>query len=391
MSQPTLQVHPGSALDLQRLREALEEIDREILGCFKKRMELVDQIGSAKLHLASPFRDKPREEQVLHRIRQTATEMGLDAHQVESIYRVVLDMAVSRQQAYVQELASAPLRVAYHGVEGSFSHLTAQRRFRGRTGGVLLNGCESFRAAVQCVRDGAADLAILPIENSTAGSINETYDLLAEGGLVITAEMISKVSHCLVGLPGTRLEQLRRVISHPQALMQCEAFLRKLPWARPQSGFDTAGSARKVKEEGDPTVAAIASASAASRLGLEILARDIQTRAGNSTRFVEVALHASPCPADVPCKTSLMLITEHQPGSLAKILGELARRNVNLAKLESRPHPGQVWHYRFYLDLAGHAASRPIAEALEIIRPMTEELLLLGTYPAAGEAVDPAS
>ncbi|NJL29940.1 MAG: ACT domain-containing protein, partial [Thermoanaerobaculia bacterium] len=135
----------------------------------------------------------------------------------------------------------------------------------------------------------------------------------------------------------------------------------------------------------------IASASAAAHQGLEILARDIQTRAGNSTRFVEVALHAAPCAADVPCKTSLMLITHHAPGSLAKILGELARRGVNLTKLESRPHPQKEWHYRFYLDLAGHAASQPIADALAAIEPLTEEILLLGTYPAAGEAVDPAS
>jgi len=376
--------------DLQTLREAIEKVDREILQHFKERMELVDRIVAAKLELASPLRDEPREEQVFQRIRHAAAELGLDPHEIERIYRVMLAMAVARQEAHVRSLATAPLRVAYQGVEGSFSHLTCQRRYRGREGGVLLHGCETFRDAAERVHGGEADLALLPIENSTAGSINETYDLLAEGGLKITAEAISKVSHCLLALPGTRVDDLRRVFSHPQALLQCEDFLRGHPHLRPQAEFDTAGAARKVRDEGDSTLGAIASESAARTFGLEVLARDIQTRAANSTRFVEVALNAPPCPAEVACKTSLMLITRHQPGSLAEILGECARRGINLTKLESRPHPGKEWHYRFYLDISGHAASRQVADALEAIRPQTEELLLLGTYPQAEGAVDPA-
>lgn len=369
--------------DLQSLREAIEEVDREILAQLRRRMDLVEEVVGAKLDAASPFRDPVREELVLQRVRHAAVEHGLDAHEVERLYRVLLDMSVAHQQAHVRSLAEAPLRVAYQGVEGSYSHLTAQRRYAGREEGVLLEGFETFRAAAEAVREGHADFALLPIENTTAGSINQTYDLLAEGGLTITAEEISRIEHCLAALPGARLEDLHTVLSHPQALHQSEDFLRTVPWIRPQEAFDTAGAARKVREGGDRGVAAIASESAAQRYGLEILRRGIQSQEGNYTRFVELSLHPAPCPAGVPVKTSLLLVLGHQPGSLAGLLGIFSRRGVNMTKLESRPLPSTPWQYRFYLDLEGHAAVDPIRAALEEARPLTRELRVLGTYPGA--------
>src|SRR3954447_23206176 len=234
--------------DLQALRESIEEIDHEILDHLRRRMDLVEEVAAAKLQTASPFRDPLREDQVFQRVRHAAVERGLDPHEVERLYRVLLEMSVAHQQAHVRSLAAAPLRVAYQGVEGSYSHLTAQRRYAGLAEGVLLEGFETFRGAVEAVRGGTADRALLPIENTTAGSINEVYDLLAEGGLTITAEVVSRIEHCLLGLPGARVEDLRTVLSHPQGLLQCEDFLRVSPWIRPQTEFDTAGSARKVRE-----------------------------------------------------------------------------------------------------------------------------------------------
>ncbi|MEM9492444.1 MAG: prephenate dehydratase [Myxococcota bacterium] len=369
--------------DLQTLRELIERLDRQIMGLFKERMNLVEAVAETKIEAASPFRDQMREEQVLGRVRRAAVEMGLDAHQMEEIYRQIMAMSVAHQLAHLKRTSRAPLRVAYQGVEGSYSHLTAQRHYRGRSGGVLLEGHTSFRAAVTSIRDGSSDLALLPIENSTAGSINETYDLLAEDRITINAEVISRVSHCLLGLPGTDPAQLRAVLSHPQALMQCAAFFQRMPWVKAQAEFDTAGAARKVKEAGDPTLAAIASESAARVFGLDILERDIQTQAGNYTRFVEVALTAASPPPDQPCKTSLMLITDHQPGSLSEILREFSSRTVNLSKLESRPMPDQPFSYRFYLDIEGHALSANVASALKAAATRTRELRVLGTYPRA--------
>jgi chorismate mutase/prephenate dehydratase len=368
--------------DLQKLRDEIEAIDRELMALIKRRMQAVDRIAATKLAAASPFRDEQREEQVLQGVRRMAVELGLDAHAMERLYRLVMEMSISRQVAYLQSLETAPLRVAYQGVEGSYSHLTAQRRYSGRAGGVLLTGYESVREAVDAVRSGSADVSFLPIENSTAGSINETYDELADGGLTINAEVIAQVEHCLLGLPGTRLDELRTVISHPQALAQCEEFLQGLG-VRTIGEYDTAGAARKVKEAGDRSVAAIASESAARMLGLEVLRAGIQIQAGNATRFVEVALEAAPCPADTPCKTSLVIVLGQSAGALGEVLVEFGRRGIQLAKLESRPLAVDPWKYRFYVDVEAHADSAPMVEALESVRPLVAEVRLLGTYPKA--------
>ena len=369
--------------DLQALREAIEGIDREILALLRRRMTHAEQVAATKIRAAFPFRDEAREEQVLQRVRHAAVEQGLDAHEVERLYRVMLDMSVAHQKAHVRSLDTTPLRVAYQGVEGSYSHLTAQRRYAGGAEGVLLEGFESFREAADAVRDGRADRALLPIENTTAGSINETYDLLAEGGLTITAEAVSHIEHCLLGLPGARVEDLRLVLSHPQGLLQCQDFLRASPWIRTQAEFDTAGSARKVRERNDPTVAAIAAESAARVYGLEVLRRGIQSQAGNYTRFVELAREPVPFAPDAAAKTALLVSTPHRPGALAEVLGVFSRRGVNLAKLESRPIPGSPFQYRFYLDLEGHAVREPVRGALEEVAPLTVELRVLGSFPAA--------
>ncbi|HVR29391.1 MAG TPA: prephenate dehydratase [Thermoanaerobaculia bacterium] len=371
--------------DLQALREEMEAVDREILAQFRRRMELAEEIAIFKLDNAFPFRDKQREEQLLLGVRHMAAELKLDAHEMERLYRQILEMSIAHQQAHIRGLETAPLRVAYQGVEGSYSHLTAQRHYRNQKGGVLLTGHETFRAAADAVRDGTVDVALLPIENSTAGSINQTYDLLAEGGLTITTEVVSQVEHCLLAISGTCIEDLRAVLSHPQALLQCEAFLRERPWLQPQAEFDTAGAARKVRESNDRTLAAIASESAGRAFGLEVLARGIQTQQSNYTRFVEVAREAAPCPPGVTCKTSLVLVTAHKPGALGEVIVAFARRGVNLTKLESRPIPTRPFEYQFYLDIEGHAASEAITETLREIesQELTHELRILGTYPKA--------
>ena len=369
--------------DLPTLREAIEAVDHELLHLLRRRMDLVEEVAAAKLEAASPFRDQLREDQILQRVRHFAVEEGLDAREAERLYRVILEMSVAHQKAHVRSLGTAPLRVAYQGVEGSYSHLAAQRRYAKLPGGVLLEGHETFRGAADAVREGISDRALLPIENTTAGSINETYDLLAEGGLTITAEVVSRIEHCLLGLPGTRVEDLHTVLSHPQALAQCQDFLKTLPKAKPHVEFDTAGAARKVREREDPGVAAIASETAARLFGLEILRRGIQSQEGNQTRFVELAREPEPVPPGTASRTSLLLAVSHEPGSLAGLLTVFAQRGVNVAKLESRPIPSSPWKYRFYLDLEGHAGDDRVRAALEEAKTHTTEIRVLGTYPAA--------
>lgn len=378
-----------SEVDLAELRRRIEAVDQQLLALLVERQRIVTQVAHAKLLTASPFRDRLREDHLLRELRAAATQLGLDGHQIERLYRVVLDMSVAHQEATVRSREDAPLRISYQGVEGSYSHLAAQRRYGDRAGGALLEGHDSFAAAAAAVTSGKADLALLPIENTTAGSINETYDLLADGHLVITGEVKSSIEHCLLGLPGATIEGLRVVGSHPQGLAQCRAFFAAHPHLAARPELDTAGAARAVRDLQDPSVGAIASAAAAATYGLVILARGIQTAAGNATRFVEVSRHAAPLGEDEPAKTSLLLSLADRPGALGEILLCLARRGLSLTKLESRPIPATPWQYRFYIDVLGHAASAAFAAALDEVRPLTTELHLLGTYRAAEDPVPP--
>jgi chorismate mutase/prephenate dehydratase len=372
-----------SAPDLSSLRDRIDEVDRRIIALIADRLRIVEDVIEAKLASAAPFRDREREESLIVRLRGIAVEAGVDPHQVERMYRVIMDMSVAHQEAHVRAREDVPLRISYQGVEGSYSHLAAQRRYAGRTGGALLTGFDSFRAAATTVLDGTADLALLPIENTTAGSINETYDLLAGGALHITGEVVSAIEHCLLALPGVTLGELRVVRSHPQALAQCHDLFARHSHLVARADTDTAGAARHVAEAGDRTHAAIASAAAASRYGLAVLERGVQSAAGNATRFVEIALRPAPVAEGTPAKTSLVLSLADRPGALGEILMRFATRGLSLTKIESRPLPDAPFTYRFYADVLGHAASEPFVAALAEIKPLTTELRVLGTYAAA--------
>jgi chorismate mutase / prephenate dehydratase len=372
-----------SGPDLGSLRDRIEAVDRQLIALVAERLKIVEDVAAAKLAAASPFRDREREDLLLQRLRKLAIDAGLDAHQIERMYRVIMDMSVAHQEATVRARSDAPLRVSYQGVEGSYSHIAAQRRYAGRPGGALLTGHDTFRAAAEAVTSGAADLALLPIENTTAGSINETYDLLSPGALHITGEVVSAIEHCLLVLPGVALDELRTVISHPQALAQCHDLFVRHPQLTSRADLDTAGAARHVAEANDRTLGAIASAAAARRYGLAVLASGIQSAAGNATRFVEIALRPAPVPDGAAAKTSLMFALADRPGVLGEILQKLAARNLSLTKIESRPIPEAPFTYRFYADVLGHAASEPFHAALDDIQPLTTELHVLGSYPAA--------
>jgi chorismate mutase/prephenate dehydratase len=372
-----------SGPDLGSLRDRIEAVDRQIIKLIGERLTIVEDVAEAKLASASPFRDRVREETLIGRLREMATQAGVDPHQIERMYRVIMDMSVAHQEQAVRDREDVPLRISYQGVEGSYSHLAAQRRYAGRPGGALLTGHDSFRGAADAVLNGAADLALLPIENTTAGSINETYDLLFAGKLHITGEVISAIEHCLLALPGVPLDELRVVMSHPQALAQCHGFFTKHPHLTPRQEIDTAGSARKVAATGDRTLAAIASSAAARAYGLAIVAQGIQSSAGNATRFVEISPRPAPVSEGTQAKTSLVLSLADRPGALGEVLLRFAARNLSLTKIESRPIPEAPFTYRFYIDVLGHAASEPFVKALEELRVLTTELRVLGSYAAA--------
>jgi chorismate mutase/prephenate dehydratase len=268
-------------------------------------------------------------------------------------------------------------RVSFQGEHGAYSELAAQSLF-GES--VLTQPCSTLKQAVAAAENGSVDFGILPAENSVEGSVNQTYDLLLQTSLKVCAEAKIRVTHCLLALPGSKLIDIRAVYSHPQALAQCSAFLETLQVAI-EPVYDTAGSAKLIKEKNMRDAAAIASEKAASLYGLEILRREIEDYHENQTRFLVVGwIEAKRTGRD---KTSIVFATRHSPGSLQRALAELATRGINLTKIESRPIKGTSWEYHFFVDFDGHVTDHPCSEALKALERSTTFLKILGSYPSA--------
>jgi len=278
-------------------------------------------------------------------------------------------------------MTTSRLIVGYQGTDGAYSQIAAERHFAGRADSLLSRGFHSFAELLQAVLDEQIDYAMQPIENTTAGSINDAYDLLARLDLHLVGEEVLKVEHCLAALPGTQLSDIRRVYSHPQALAQSSDFLGRLRGSEAIAYTDTAMAMKKVRDEGAREQAAVASERAAALYGLEILARDIANQKSNYTRFVVAAKQPAQFPLDVPCKTSLILTTRHERGALVRCLNVLAAHNLSLTKIESRPRPNTPFEYIFYVDVEGNLADPNVAQAIEGVRESTVSLRVLGSYP----------
>ncbi len=274
--------------------------------------------------------------------------------------------------------------VAFQGERGAYSEQAVRSHF-GTS--VTALACHSFVDIFEAIHRGQARHGMLPVENSLAGTVVPAYDQLMDHDLRIQAEVVLKVEHCLLAAPGTRLEEIKRAISHPQALAQCERTLRRLG-IEPVVHYDTAGAARDLAATPQPRTAAIASALAAETYGLEVVARSLEDLPFNYTRFFVLGLFDPP--RNDPSKSSIVFTTGHEPGSLHAVLGELAQRSINLTKIESRPRRNRPWHYVFYVDFEGHADDAAVQDALMGILKRASLLKVLGSYPAA-QSIDQAS
>ncbi|MFN2589400.1 MAG: prephenate dehydratase [Actinomycetota bacterium] len=273
-----------------------------------------------------------------------------------------------------ERVEAARVRVGFQGEPGAFSEEAALLLFDGP----VAVSHRTFRSIFDAVARGELDYGLVPLENSQAGSINETYDLLARGEVHVVGEVFLQVDHALLALPGTRLADVRRVLSHPQALAQCDEYLASLN-VDVVPVYDTAGAAKHVAEDGGPGDAAVASQRAAELYGLTVLAAAIQTYPSNLTRFA--AISSSNEPLGPPDKTSLLFQLANRPGALYQCLGPLALRGLNMSKLESRPLGQTPWQYRFYLDVDVASDDPAFLEALGEIGEDVRSLQILGSYP----------
>lgn len=249
---------------------------------------------------------------------------------------------------------------------------------------VLVVPRPTFETLFTAILEGAADYALAPIENSLAGSVHQSYDLLLESPLHIIGEVTIPIAHSLIGCPGASLADIRIVQSHPVALAQCLGFFASHPDVQPIASTDTAGSVRQIMEKRDRVIGAIAGHRAAEYYGASILVASLQDHAENYTRFV--LLSATPETNENANKISLVVRVKHEPGALHSALGVFAQRGISLLKIESRPIKGSPWHYNFYLDIEGSTADQKVGDALAELHDRADWFRILGCYRAAQAA-----
>ncbi len=269
-------------------------------------------------------------------------------------------------------------KVAFQGVEGAYSELAASKLVPGRYQHLA---CREFSDVFRAVVRGKASLGVIPIENSLTGSIHQNFDLLKKNKVWIVGETKLQIRHVLIAKRRTKMRDLRKIYSHPQALWQCERFLSSLPGIELTPHFDTAGAAKSIRDEEYLGIAAVASREAARRYGLKVLCSDIEDHKENYTRFLLISRKRGTYRGSA-CKTSIEFALKSVPGALHYCLGAFAAQGIQLVKLESRPIAGRPWEYMFYLDFKGHANEGRSAQALTALKMSAKRIKVLGSYKA---------
>jgi len=379
---------PEPDAELLALRERLGNLDQRIVELIAERFRVVGDVAREKAASEAAIRDTDRERQVLAAVEHIARTEGAPVNLVRRIYRDLLAESVSRQVSSRSGVhREVALRVAVRG-EHSFGFLAAQKYLATREFESELVVTRTYQAAVDALKTGEVDLAVLPIENTAAGSVDETYDLLRENEVSIVGEETSSVDYCLCGVSEIPLGAISQVLAAGDGLEQCSRFLRSLPNASQILQFDTGAAMRLVHAAGDSTQVAIGAPEAAAAHGLVILRRGIANHAENYTRFVVLAKRPVAVELNAPCKTSLILIARHEHGALMRSLGVLAASGHSMTKLESRPRPGRPFEYMFFIDFEGNIADPRTADALDDLRSTALHLKILGSYPATTTAGD---
>ena len=375
-------------IDLNKIRDEIDETDKGIVRLFEKRMELTEEVAKYKIETGKPVFDKEREISKLKKLRgETSNEFN--AKGIQEVFQQMMSISRKRQYQLLTEhgadeqvdyrqtdaLQFSHSKVVFQGVEGAYS-FAAMKTFFDDT--IESSHVETWKEAMQQVAEQKVDYGVLPIENSTAGSVSDIYDLMIRYPNYIVGEQILKIEHTLMAVPGASLEDIRTVYSHPQGLAQCRNYLEQHPGWKQEEVLNTAMAAEKVAKEGDRTQAAIASRYAAEHFGLNILAEGCLSGESNSTRFIIISNQK--CFDRNAGKISICIELPHESGSLYNILAHFIYNDLNMTKIESRPIPEQNWEYRFFIDFEGNLSSPAVKNALRGIASEASSLRLLGNY-----------
>ena len=375
-------------MDLNGIRKEIDEVDRQLTKLFERRLELTRSVARYKLATGKKVLDRSRENEKISALESSVGSAQNTADIVRMFRQIMAD---SRKYQYrlleesgntarepftqVDEITKRNVTVVYQGLPGAYSDIAMVQVF----GPDVKNfHVRTWRMAMEAVRDGRADFAVLPVENSTTGFITDVFDLLEEFDNYIIGETYVKVGHVLCALPGTSLSDIRKVYSHPQGIMQCSKFLDAHPDWKVAQELNTAASAKKVADEKDRTQAAIASAQAAESYGLEVLQEGISDFTGNETRFLIVENQR--CFVKSADKMCILFETPNEPGSLYAILSHIVYNGLNMSWIESRPILGSTREFRFFVEFDGNINDPAVIDAMRGIQEESRSVRLLGNY-----------
>jgi chorismate mutase/prephenate dehydratase len=358
---------------LAALRSAIDRVDREILGCLNERARLVQEVGATKRVAGAAVYQAARERDLALAL-EAANPGPFPTAAIRAVFREIVSGTRSLE---------ARLRIAFLGPEGTFSHLAAREIFGAEAEFLPESSIPNVFAAVE---RGAVDHGVVPVENTTEGVVTQTLDSFVESELPICAEAVLPIQLCLASRSG-RLEDVRRVASHPQPLAQCRAWLdQKLPGAERLEVASTVAAAELAAREAD--VAAVGSRLGAELLGLQVAAAGIQDRRDNSTRFLVVG-GREPEPSGCDLTSVVFTVRKAEAGALHRLLEPFARHGVNLTSIQSRPRKGTPWEYVFFIDLEGHRSEPAVAAALDDAGRVAHSARVLGSFPRATAPVRP--
>lgn len=376
-------------MDLAELRQEIDKIDDSLVSLFGARMDIAAKIAEVKKQTGAPIFVPAREREKLQEVAKKAgPEM---ANYTRVLYSMLFELSRSYQSKHIGTLSplyhritqaientpklfpQAPM-VACQGVEGAYSQIACEKIFKNP----FIFYFKTFEAVFDAIEQGMCPYGILPIENSTAGSVNKVYDLMIQHNFSIVRTFRLKVDHNLLVNPGTRLEDIKEIYSHEQAISQCGDFLQGLPGVNIIPVGNTALASEMVSKSGRKDVAALSSRACAELYGLECLASNVQDKGNNRTRFICISKNLEIYPgAD---KTSIMMILNHKPGALYKVLARLYTLGINVTKLESRPIPDREFEFMFYFDLETSIYSEEYIQLMCELDELCEEFKYLGSY-----------
>ena len=368
------------------LRDKINQLDQKLIEIIAERRQVSSEVIQAKIAANIPLRDLARERSLIKALIEQGKQYHLDDLLIRRLYQIIIEDSVLLQQKFLQEKlnqgALSSAKIAFLGPKGSYSHSAARRYASAHFDQLTESSCNIFKDIFEKVELQVVDYGILPIENSSSGSINEVYDLLQKTNLHIIGELSLPIDHCVLAIPNVKLEQIDTIYSHPQPFQQCSNFLENYPHWKIVYCDSTSSAMETVAKLNQPNIAAMGNKDGGELYGLQVLEHNFANQKENITRFIVLAREPIEVSDQIPAKTTILMKTGQQAGALVDALSVLRNHNIVMTKLESRPIHGTPWEEMFYIDLQGNIHDYEMQIALKELAAITLYTKVLGCYPS---------